>query len=82
MRKDHLLDWLAERHNCYLSDLRLDPKLRRAALTDMRTLWGEIAPLDEWQVAVFYLTGCRRHFKSVEEVKRYLAELEVQDADI
>lgn len=73
MTKGHLLDWLAERQGCYISDLRLDPRLRRAALADLRAVWSGIAPLDEWRVTVRYLTGCGRRFEHIGEIKAYLA---------
>ena len=35
MSEQHLLDILAARHGCFISDLNLTPFLRRAALSDL-----------------------------------------------
>ena len=35
MNELHLLDILAARHGCFISDLNLSPILRRAALLDL-----------------------------------------------
>lgn len=72
MRELHLLDVLAARRGCYISDLTLAPFLRR--------MEENAYPLSQWQDAVRYLTGDEREFTSVKEIKDFiLKEMEVQN---
>ena len=76
----HLLDVLAARRGCYISDLNLAPFLRRMALSDLRRMEEIAYPLYQWQDAVRYLTGDEREFTSVKEIKDFiLKEMEVQN---
>ena len=76
----HLLDVLAARRGCYISDLNLAPFLRRMALSDLRRMEENAYPLYQWQDAVRYLTGDEREFTSVKEIKDFiLKEMEVQN---
>lgn len=72
MSKLHLLDILAARHGCFISDLNLTPFLRRAALSDLCGMDENGYPLSQWQDAVRYLTGDERDFASVKEVKDFI----------
>lgn len=78
MSKLHLLDVLAARRGCYISDLNLAPFLRRMALSDLCRMEENTYPLSQWQEAVRYLTGDERDFASVKEIKDFiLKEMEI-----
>lgn len=78
MSELHLLDVLAARRGCYISDLNLAPFLRRMALSDLCRMEENTYPLYQWQDAVRYLTGDEREFASVKEIKDFiLKEMEV-----
>ncbi|MFR0859297.1 MAG: hypothetical protein ACLSIR_06285 [Christensenellales bacterium] len=80
MSELHILDVLAARRGCYISDLNLAPFLRRMALSDLRRMEENAYPLYQWQDAVRYLTGDEREFTSVKEIKDFiLKEMEVQN---
>ena len=49
MSELHLLDILAARHGCFISDLNLTPFLRRAALSDLCGMDENSYPLSQWQ---------------------------------
>ena len=49
MSEQHLLDILAARHGCFISDLNLSPILRRAALLDLCRMDENSYPLSQWQ---------------------------------
>lgn len=72
MNDRHLLDVLAKRRGCFISDLCLIPMLRRAALFDMLKMDADSYPLRQWHDAVRYLTGDERTFESVSEIKDFL----------
>ena len=57
MNELHLLDILAARHGCFISDLNLSPILRRAALLDLCRMDENSYPLSQWQDTVRYLTA-------------------------
>lgn len=78
MSELHLLDVLATRRGCYISDLNLAPFLRRMALADLCRMEENAYPLSQWQEAVRYLTGDELEFASVKEIKDFiLKEMEV-----
>jgi hypothetical protein len=68
----HLLDALAARRGCYISDLDAYSHLRMAALLDLCRMDENQFPLCQWQDAVRYLTGAEQDFASVEEIKAFL----------
>ena len=72
MSELHLLDILAARHGCFISDLNLTPFLRRAALLELFRMDENSYPLSQWQDAVRYLTGNERDFASVKEIKAFI----------
>ena len=89
MNELHLLDILAARHGCFISDLNLSPILRRAALLDLcrippflrcapvSNLCGmdeNSYPLSQWQDTVRYLTGDERDFASVKEIQAFIKQ--------
>ena len=79
MNELHLLDILAARHGCFISDLNLSPILRQAALLDLCRMDENSYPLSQWQDTVRYLTGDERDFASIKEVKDFiLNETEVR----
>ena len=79
MSELHLLDILAARRGCFISDLNLVPILRRAALSDLCGMEESDHPLYQWLDAVRYLTGAERDFASVKEIKDFiLNEMEVR----
>lgn len=74
MSELHLLDILAARHGCFISDLNLSPILRRTALLDLCRMDENSYPLSQWQDAVRYLTGDERDFASVKEIKAFIKQ--------
>lgn len=72
MSELHILDVLAARRGCYISDLNLTPFLRRMALSDLCRMEENAYPLFQWQDAVRYLTGDERDFASVKEIKEFI----------
>ena len=68
MKKLGLLDVVAEQHRTFISNLRLLPELKWAALGDLYRLpEKERYPLKEWEEAVSYLLGCEVHFENYED---------------
>ena len=79
MRKTGLLDVIAEQHRTYISNLRLLPELKWAALGDLYRMENrEKYPLKEWEEAVSYLLGCEVHFNSYEEIGKSLKPFSLQ----
>lgn len=79
MKKTGLLDVIAEQHRTYISNLRLQPELKWAALGDLYRLQDkERYPLKEWKEAVSYLLGCEVHFNSYEEIGKSLKPFSLQ----
>ena len=72
MDKPHVLDILAKKQGCFVSDLRLNPVNRRAALADLLLLDDSAFRLKVWKEAVYYLTRTTRIFDDVSLVKRYI----------
>ena len=70
----HLLDILAARHGCFISDLNLSPILRRAALLDLCRMDENSYPLSQWRDTVRYLTGDERDFASVKEIQAFIKQ--------
>ena len=74
----HLLDILAARRGCFISDLNLSPILRRAALLDLCRMEENKFPLSQWQDSVRYLTGIEKDFTSEKQIRDFiLNEMEV-----
>ena len=79
MKKIGLLDVIAKQHRTYISNLRLQPELKWAALGDLYRLQDkERYPLKEWEEAVSYLLGCEVHFNSYEEIGKSLKPFSLQ----
>ena len=74
MNELHLLDILAARHGCFISDLNLSPILRRAALLDLCRMDENSSPLSQWRDTVRYLTGDERDFASVKEIQAFIKQ--------
>ncbi len=73
MKKLGLLDVVAEQHRTFISNLRLLPELKWAALGDLYRLPDkERYPLKEWEEAVSYLLGCEVHFENYEAIGKSL----------
>ena len=72
MDKPHVLDILAKKQGCFVSDLWLNPINRRAALADLLLLDDSAFLLKELKEAVYYLTRTTRIFEDVSLVKRYI----------
>ena len=66
------LDELAKNNHCFISDLRLDPLLRREALRQLMEHGESDFGARQWQEAVNYLTGSDLRFKNSAEAKRYV----------
>ena len=64
-----LLDQLAAKHHVFISDLRLIPALRRESLGELQQMpQKERHPLQEWEDAVSYLSGCDVRFESYTKI--------------
>jgi hypothetical protein len=72
MSEMHLLDALAARRGCYISDLEVYSLLRMAAIWDLCRMEEDKFPLCQWQDAVHYLTGVEKEFASIVEIKEFL----------
>ena len=73
MKKLGLLDVIAEQHRTFISNLRLLPELKWAALGDLYRLPDkEKYPLKEWEEAVSYLLGCTVRFAAYGEIGKSL----------
>lgn len=71
--KQGLLDKVAVRNHTLISNLRLAPQLKWAALRDLHRMENkEQYPLKEWGEAVSYLLGCTVTFNSYEEITNSL----------
>ena len=57
MSELHLLDILAARHGCFISDLNLTPFLRRAALSDLCGMDENSYPLSNGRTRCATLPG-------------------------
>lgn len=78
MSELHLLDILAARRGCFISDLNLSPILRRAALLDLCRMEENKFPLSQWQDSVRCLTGIEKDFTSEKQIRDFiLNEMEV-----
>ena len=78
MSELHLLDILAARRGCFISDLNLSPILRRAALLDLCRMEENKFPLSQWQDSVRDLTGIEKDFTSEKQIRDFiLNEMEV-----
>ena len=79
MKETELLDLLAKQHRTFISNLRLLPELRWAALGDLYYMENkEQYPLKEWEEAASYLLGCEVHFNSYEEIGKSLKPFSLQ----
>lgn len=74
MTELHLLDILAARRGCFISDLNLSPILRREAILDLCRMEENKFPFSQWQDSVRYLTGAEREFVNVQEIKDFLMD--------
>ena len=73
MKKLGLLDWLAEQHRTFISNLRLQPTLKWEARGDLYQRENkEQYPLKEWEEAVSYLLGCEVRFSNYEDIGKSL----------
>lgn len=71
--KKGLLEKLAEQHRTVISNLRLVPELKWAALGDLYRLPNKKQyPLKEWEEAVSYLLGCTVQFANYQEIETSL----------
>lgn len=71
--KKELLECLAKKAHTQISNLRLVPHLKWAALRDLYCMkHKEQYPLKEWGEAVSYLLGCTVTFNSYEEITNSL----------
>ena len=72
MDKLDLLDTLAMQQGCFISDLNRSPVIRNIALSNLIRMKENEYPLAQWQEAVCYLTGKKRDFKTIGEIKTLL----------
>ena len=73
MNKPHVLDILAKKQGCFVSDLRLNPINRRAALADLLLLDDSAYRQQEWREAASYLLGNPLP-TDFEEIKRLISQ--------
>ena len=74
MNELHLLDILAARHGCFISDLNLSPILRRAALLDLCRMGENGYPPSPWRDTGRYLTGGERGFFRGKEIQTIIQQ--------
>ena len=79
MSELHLLDILAARRGCFISDLNLSPILRRAALLDLCRMEENKFPLSQWQDSVRYLTGIEKDFTSEKQIRDFILKRDEQN---
>ena len=73
MKEMGLLDRIAAQHRTFISNLRLLPDLKWAALGDLYHLENkEQYPLKEWEEAASYLLGCEVRFENYEAIGKSL----------
>ena len=72
MSELHLLDILAARRGCFISDLNLSPILRSAALLDLCRMEENKFSLSQWQDSVRYLTGIEKDFTSEKQIRAFI----------
>lgn len=72
MDKPHVLDILEKKQGCFVSDLRLNPINRRAALADLLLLDDSAYRQKEWREAATYLLG-KPIPDGIEEMKRLIS---------
>ena len=80
MSELHLLDILAARRGCFISDLNLSPILRRAALLDLCRMEENKFPLSQWQDSVRYLTGIEKDFTSEKQIRDFILKRDEQNS--
>lgn len=73
MKETKLLDLLAKQHRTFISNLRLLPERKWAALGDLYRLPDkEKYPIKEWEETVSYLLGCEVHFENYKAIEKSL----------
>ena len=72
MIRPHILDTLAQKQDCYISDLRLNPVNNQAALADLILLDNSVCPLNEWREKGDYLIGEDMSLEDIEMIKNNL----------
>ena len=73
MNKPHVLDILAKKQGCFISDLRLNPIKRHAVLWDLLLLEDSAYCQKEWREAAGYLLGYPLP-ANAEEIKRLISQ--------
>ena len=79
MRRHSFLDETALKYGCFISELTLDPELRRAAVYDLLHVEPGQYPPGQWEEAACYLTGSIQPFQTAEELRRFFEMLERGD---
>lgn len=74
MDKPHVLDILAKKQDCFVSDLRLNPGNRRKALADLLLLEETAYRHKEWREAAGYLLGRNLFAQSIGAIKNHISE--------
>lgn len=74
MNNPHVLDILAKKQGCFVSDLRLNPINRRAALADLLLLEESAYRQKEWREAAGYLLGRSLSDQSIGAIKHHISE--------
>lgn len=70
-----LLDLLAARQDCFISDLVLNQNRRQEALHELSCMDELSYPLKQWKVAIEYLTGQKYELFSVNQAKSVCYDL-------
>ena len=66
------LEETALKYGCFISDLKLVPSLRRAAIYDLLHAEPGKYPLDQRREYACYLTGSTRQFETIAEIRKHL----------
>lgn len=78
MSELHLLDILAARRGCFISDLNLSPILRRAALLDLCRMEENKFPPSQYRSGIARNPAIEKDFTSEKQIRDFiLNEMEV-----
>ncbi len=74
MDEPHVLDILAKKQGCFVSDLRLNPVNRRKALADLLLLEESAYRQKEWRETAGYLLGRNLSAQRIGAIKNHISE--------
>lgn len=68
-----ILDYEANKYNAFISDIRLNPVLRKKVLYDLLNIEDDFYPLSDWQETIRYLIGTLQIFTDIKSIKKYVS---------